>query len=60
MCLMASLTTGCGNGASVCPAFPPAGAGVADEFAALPPQPATRAWYQDLKRLDEQLQACRG
>ncbi|MGK9234792.1 hypothetical protein KXS07_23795 [Inquilinus limosus] len=53
------MTAGCAP-SGVCPSFPRPGAGVADELAALPPKPATRAWYQDLKRLDEQLQACRG
>lgn len=60
MCLLTIWTAGCADSASVCPAFPPAGPGVADEFAAPPSKPATAAWYQRLKRLDEQLETCRG
>jgi hypothetical protein len=60
MCLPLILTAGCGNGVSVCPTFPAPGPGVADEFAAPPAKPATGAWYQRLKRLDEQLEVCRG
>jgi len=59
MCLTLTLTAGCAPSA-VCPAFPKPGPGVADEFAAPPQKPATKDWYQRLKRLDEQLQVCRG
>jgi hypothetical protein len=57
--MLATLTLTAGCGSSVCPVFPVPGPGVADEFVAAPEKPATRAWYQRLKRLDEQLEVCR-
>jgi hypothetical protein len=58
--LILSLSSGCADSSGVCPPFPAAGPGVADEFTAPPEKPATKAWYQRLKRLDEQLQVCGG